>query len=43
MFSVYCGIFVPCEVVYPDGGKGKVTFALRNDNQWGCWEIDGAL
>jgi len=41
--GVYCGFFVPCEVVYSDGRKGKVTFALRNDNQWGCWEIDGGL
>lgn len=39
----YAGVFVPCEIVFADGRKSKITVALRNDNERGAWVADGGL
>ena len=41
--GVYGGLFVPCGIKFADGSKRKINLALRNDNQWNCWEVDGGI
>ena len=39
----YVGVFVPCEVQLATGRKIKVKLALRDDNQWHAWTVDGGI
>lgn len=39
----YAGLFVPCEIRYPDGRQGKLMMALRNDNPEKSWVVDGGF
>lgn len=39
----YAGLFVPCSILYPDGRRGKIMLALRNDNPSHSWIVDGGL
>ena len=39
----YAGVFVPCEVQLATGRKIKVKLALRDDNQWHAWTVDGGI
>ncbi len=39
----YAGVFVPCEVKSADGKTDKLNIALRNDNLFGTWNVDGGL
>lgn len=41
--GTYGGLFIPCEIQLADGKKIKRKLALRNDNQWRTWEVDGGI
>jgi len=41
--GTYGGVFIPCEIQLSDGRTTKVKLALRNDNQWRVWEVDGGI
>lgn len=41
--GTYAGVFVPCEVQYADGNREKLKIALRNDNRYGIWSVDGGI
>ena len=41
--GTYGGVFVPCEIQLSNGKKLKVKLALRNDNPWHAWEVDGGI
>lgn len=41
--GIYAGVFVPCRLQYPDGRTGKLRIALRNDNRYGIWMVDGGI
>ena len=41
--GTYKGVFVPCKLKTSSGKIRKVNLALRNDNQWKLWSIDGGL
>ncbi len=39
----YAGVFVPCKVKFTDGKTEKLNIAIRNDNHFGTWNLDGGL
>lgn len=39
----YPGVFVPYEIILPDGTKDRHNMALRNDNPNKVWLLDGGL
>ncbi len=39
----YPGVFVPYEIVLPDGKVERHNIALRNDNPSKTWKVDGGL
>ena len=41
--GTYGGVFVPCEIQLVNGRKIKTKLALRNDNPWHAWEVDGGI
>ncbi len=41
--GLYPGVFVPYEIMLPDGSIRKQNLALRNDNEDKVWIIDGGL
>lgn len=41
--GTYGGVFVPCEIRLATGEKRKTKLALRNDNPWHVWEVDGGI
>ncbi|MBR5699823.1 MAG: hypothetical protein IKX37_01880 [Bacteroidales bacterium] len=41
--GTYGGVFVPCEILLATGRKIKTKLALRNDNPWRVWEVDGGI
>ena len=41
--GLYPGRFVKCKVVLADGKKETLTLALRNDNKYKVWLLDGGL
>lgn len=41
--GTYGGVFVPCEIQLSTGKKIKTKLALRNDNPWHVWEVDGGI
>ena len=41
--GTYGGVFVPCEIQLATGKKIKTKLALRNDNPWHFWEVDGGI
>ena len=41
--GLYPGRFVKCKVVLPNGKKETLTLALRNDNKYKVWLLDGGL
>ena len=41
--GTYGGVFVPCEIRLANGRKIKTKLALRNDNPWHVWEVDGGI
>ena len=41
--GTYGGVFIPCEIQLSTGMKMKTKLALRNDNPWHVWEVDGGI
>lgn len=41
--GTYAGVFVPCELILPNGSTEVVTMALRNDNPNRMWLVDGGI
>ena len=41
--GTYAGVFVPCKVKLANGKETKLNVAMRNDNPWNIWTLDGGI
>ena len=41
--GTYAGVFVPCKVKLANGKETKLNVAMRNDNPWNIWTLDGGM
>ena len=41
--GTYAGVFVPCKVKLSNGKETKLNVAMRNDNPWNIWTLDGGI
>ena len=41
--GTYAGVFVPCKVKLSNGKETKLNVAMRNDNPWNIWALDGGI
>ena len=41
--GTYAGVFVPCKVKLANGKETKLNVAMRSDNLWNIWTLDGGI
>ena len=41
--GTYAGVFVPCKVKLANGKETKLNVAMRNNNLWNIWTLDGGF
>ena len=41
--GTYAGVFVTCKVKLANGKETKLNVAMRNDNPWNIWTLDGGI